>query len=418
MFLKTNNLNECSGCAACYSICNHKAISMQTDENGFLIPVRDNNLCTKCGLCEKVCPIEHPDYSYSLNPNAFAAYDPKERRYSSSGGIFYTIAKYVIAQGGVVFGAAFDGDMQLRHIAVETIEGLELLRGSKYVQSNIGETFKDVAKQLKLNRLIYFTGTPCQIAGLKSFLRKPYDNLITSDLVCHGVPSQKLFDMHLKYLENRTGFKVDAYSFRDCRYWMIREKVHYTNGKETVVNDGNISPYLYAFGLGYSYRECCFDCKFAKIPRQGDITLADYWGVGRFHPEIDDRGGVSMVLLNTAKGLYIWNKVKQNLVIKTSSLEACKTYNPNLVCSSKKPEQRKEFLRKLKNESYETLSSTILRCPPSMKNRGIERIMKLRKWGLMQPIDAVKVFIKKMVALLGLNKWAYEVYVKIRKMFK
>lgn len=418
MFLKTNNLNECSGCAACYSICNHKAISMQTDENGFLIPVRDNNLCTKCGLCEKVCPIEHPDYSYSLNPNAFAAYDPKERRYSSSGGIFYTIAKYVIAQGGVVFGAAFDGDMQLRHIAVETIEGLELLRGSKYVQSNIGETFKDVAKQLKLNRLIYFTGTPCQIAGLKSFLRKPYDNLITSDLVCHGVPSQKLFDMHLKYLENRTGFKVDAYSFRDCRYWMIREKVHYTNGKETVVNDGNMSPYLYAFGLGYSYRECCFDCKFAKIPRQGDITLADYWGVGRFHPEIDDRGGVSMVLLNTAKGLYIWNKVKQNLVIKTSSLEACKTYNPNLVCSSKKPEQRKEFLRKLKNESYETLSSTILRCPPSMKNRGIERIMKLRKWGLMQPIDAVKVFIKKMVALLGLNKWAYEVYVKIRKMFK
>ncbi len=417
MFLKTNNLNECSGCAACYSICNHKAISMQTDENGFLIPVRDNNLCTKCGLCEKVCPIEHPDYSYSLNPNAFAAYDPKERRYSSSGGIFYTIAKYVIAQGGVVFGAAFDGDMQLRHIAVETIEGLELLRGSKYVQSNIGETFKDVAKQLKLNRLIYFTGTPCQIAGLKSFLRKPYDNLITSDLVCHGVPSQKLFDMHLKYLENRTGFKVDAYSFRDCRYWMIREKVHYTNGKETVVNDGNMSPYLYAFGLGYSYRECCFDCKFAKIPRQGDITLADYWGVGRFHPEIDDRGGVSMVLLNTAKGLYIWNKVKQNLVIKTSSLEACKTYNPNLVCSSKKPEQRKEFLRKLKNESYETLSSTILRCPPSMKNRGIERIMKLRKWGLMQPIDAVKVFIKKMVALLGLNKWAYEVYIKIRKMF-
>lgn len=418
MFLVTNNINECSGCAACYSICNHEAISMQTDENGFLIPVRDNNLCTKCGLCEKVCPIEHPDYSYSLNPNAFAAYDPKERRYSSSGGIFYTVAKYVIAQGGVVFGAAFDNDMQLRHIAVETIEGLKLLRGSKYVQSNIGEVFKDVAKQLKLNRLIYFTGTPCQIAGLKSFLRRPYDNLITSDLVCHGVPSQKLFDIHLKYLENLTGSKVDAYSFRDCRYWMIREKVHYTNGKETVVNDGNMSPYLYAFGLGYSYRECCFDCKFAKIPRQGDITLADYWGVGRFHPEIDDRGGVSMVLLNTAKGLYIWNKVKQNLVIKTSSLEACKTYNPNLVCSSKKPEKRKEFLRKLKNESYETLSSTILRCPPSMKNRGIERIMKLRKWGLMQPIDAVKVFIKKMVALLGLNKWAYEVYVKIRKMFK
>ena len=327
------------------------------------------------------------------------------------------IPKYVISQGGVVFGAAFVGDMQLRHIAVETLEGLELLRGSKYVQSHIGEAFKEVAKQLKLDRLVYFTGTPCQIAGLKAFLRKPYNNLITSDLVCHGVPSQDLFDKHLQYLGNKANSMVDAYSFRDCRYWMIREKVHYVNGKETVVNDGNMSPYLYAFGLGYSYRECCFDCKFAKIPRQGDITLADYWGVGRFHPEIDDRGGVSMVLLNTTKSLYIWNKVKQNLVVKASSLEACKTYNPNLVRSSKEPINRKVFLEKLKTDSYETLSSTILNCPPSMRNTGIERTMRLREWGLMQPIDGGRVLIKKIVALLGIKKWAYEAYGKIRKIF-
>lgn len=417
MFFKTNNIKECSGCAACYSICNHKAISMMTDESGFLIPVKDNNLCIECGLCEKVCPIEHPDYSFSQNPNVFAAYDSKERRHSSSGGIFYTIAKYVISQGGVVFGAAFDGDMQLRHIAVETMEGLELLRGSKYVQSNIGEAFKEVAKLLKLDRLVYFTGTPCQIAGLKSFLRKPYNNLITSDLVCHGIPSQKLFDMHLQYLENNANSKVDAYSFRDCRYWVTREKVHYVNGKETVVNDGNMSPYLYAFGLGYSFRESCFHCKFAKIPRQGDFTLGDYWGVGRFHPDIDNRGGVSMVLINTTNGMYIWNKVSQNLVVKASSLEACKTYNPNLVCPSKEPINRKDFLEKLKTDSYETLLTTILKCPPSMRNTGIERTMRLREWGLMQPIDASRVFIKKIVALLGVKKWAYEAYGKIRKIF-
>ncbi|RHS47311.1 4Fe-4S dicluster domain-containing protein [Tannerella sp. AF04-6] len=418
MYLNSNDIYECSGCAACYSICGHKAISMQVDEDGFVIPIKNKNLCTDCGLCEMVCPIEHPDYSNSSIPSAFAAYDSKERRKSSSGGIFYSVAKHVIGQDGEVFGAAFDDNMQLRHISVKTIDGLESLRGSKYVQSNIGETFRNVAKSLKADRLVYFTGTPCQVAGLKAFLRKSYDNLITSDLVCHGVPNQKLFDIHLKYLENSMGSKVNAYSFRDCRYWMIREKVHYINGKETVKNDGNMSPYLYAFGLGYSYRDCCFDCKFAKIPRQGDITLADYWGIGKFHPELDDRGGVSMVLINTTKGLRVWNEIKKDLVVKESSLEACKEYNPNLVRPSEEPPNRKEFLRKLKIETYESLSSTILKCPPSIRNKNIERTMKLRELGLMQPIDACKVFIKKTVALLGVNKWAYETYGRIRKVLK
>ena len=179
-----------------------------------------------------------------------------------------------------------------------------------------------------------------------------------------------------------------------------------------------MSPYLYAFGLGYSYRDCCFDCKFAKIPRQGDITLADYWGIGKFHPELDDRGGVSMVLINTTKGLRVWNEIKKDLVVKESSLEACKEYNPNLVRPSEEPPNRKEFLRKLKIETYESLSSTILKCPPSIRNKNLERTMKLRELGLMQPIDACKVFIKKTVALLGVNKWAYETYGRIRKVLK
>ena len=170
MYLNSNDIYECSGCAACYSVCGHKAISMQVDEDGFVIPIKNKNLCTDCGLCEMVCPIEHPDYSNSSMPSAFAAYDPKERRKSSSGGIFYSVAKHVIRQDGEVFGAAFDDNMQLRHISVKTIDGLESLRGSKYVQSNIGETFKNVAKSLKADRLVYFTGTPCQVAGLKAFL--------------------------------------------------------------------------------------------------------------------------------------------------------------------------------------------------------------------------------------------------------
>ncbi len=418
MFLNSNNIRECSGCAACYSICGHMAISMQTNEDGFIIPVKNKDLCTDCGLCEMVCPIEHPDYSNSSMPSAFAAYNPKERQKSSSGGIFYSVARHIIEQGGEVFGAAFDHNMQLKHISVKTIDGLESLRGSKYVQSNIGEIFKNVARSLKAERIVYFTGTPCQVAGLKTFLRKPYDNLITSDLVCHGIPSQELFNKHLKYLEDYTGSKVTAYSFRDCRYWITREKVHYLNGKETVKNDGNMSPYLYAFGLGYSFRDCCFNCKFARIPRQGDITLADYWGVGKFHPELDNRGGVSMVLINTIKGSRVWNEIKKDLIVKESSLEACKEYNPNLVRPSAEPPNRKDFLRKLKTETYESLATTILKCPPANRNKGIDKIMKLRELGLMQPLDACKVLAKKIVALLGFPKYAYETYGRIRKLLK
>lgn len=418
MFLDSNDISECSGCAACYSICVHRAISMQTNEDGFVIPIKNKDLCVDCGLCEMACPIEHPDYSNSFMPSAFAAYNPKERRKSSSGGIFYSVARHIIEQGGEVFGAAFDHNMQLNHISVETIEGLESLRGSKYVQSSIGEVFKQVNKSLKAGRLVYFTGTPCQVAGLKAYLRKPYDNLITSDLVCHGVPSQKLFDRHLEYLEDSMGSKVDAYSFRDSRYWMIREKVHYHNGKETVENDGNMSPYLYAFGLGYSYRDCCFNCKFARIPRQGDITLADFWGVGRFHPELDARGGVSMVLINTTKGLSVWNEIKKDLVVKESSLEACKEYNPNLVRPSIEPSNRKKILKKIRTETYKSLSQTILKCPPADRNKSIDKIMKLRELGLMQPLDACKVLVKKTVALFGLHRWAYETYGRIRKVLK
>lgn len=243
--------------------------------------------CVHCGLCEKVCPVEHPVYENSETPDVFAAYSARERRRSSSGGMFYAIARYVIGKGGVVFGAAYDKDLRVRHIAAADMAGLEQLRGSKYVQSHVGDAFKEAAAYLKQGRLVYFTGTPCQIAGLKSFLRRRYDNLLTSDLVCHGVPSQWLFDKHLQYLSWREGSKVTSYSFRDGKYWTIREKVDYADGKVSCEFDGNRSPYLYAFGLGYTYRRSCFDCKFARIPRQGDITLADYWGVGRFHPQMD-----------------------------------------------------------------------------------------------------------------------------------
>lgn len=435
MYFNTHNDYECSGCFACYSVCTHKAITMVENGEGFLVPRRNMDLCVHCGLCEKVCPVEHPVYENSETPDVFAAYSARERRRSSSGGMFYAIARYVIGKGGVVFGAAYDKDLRVRHIAAADMAGLEQLRGSKYVQSHVGDAFKEAAARLKQGRLVYFTGTPCQIAGLKSFLRRRYDNLLTSDLVCHGVPSQWLFDKHLQYLSWREGSKVTSYSFRDGKYWTIREKVDYADGKVSCEFDGNRSPYLYAFGLGYTYRRSCFDCKFARIPRQGDITLADYWGVGRFHPQMDDRGGVSLLLVNSAKGREVWNKLvtegvknrsdvfqnrsdifrgksgtvrnARDIKYMPSTLQKCSTYNSNVVRPTREPEARTGFFARLAAEGYDAMATGELNCPASMRNGGVVLRARLRRLGLWQPIDWLRVVLKRVLYASGLHERIY-----------
>ena len=203
MYFKTLDKKECCGCTACASACPQQCISMIQDEEGFYFPVVDKTQCIECGLCEKVCPFEHPKYENTEITEVYASYikDIEQRKKSTSGGVFYAIAQWVICQGGVVYGAAFDKNFKLRHIGVENLKDLEQLRGSKYLQSFLGNVFIEIKKNLKAGRWVYFTGVGCQVAGLKSFLHKKYDTLITSDLVCHGVPSQLMFDWHLNYLQ-------------------------------------------------------------------------------------------------------------------------------------------------------------------------------------------------------------------------
>lgn len=402
MYFTSKNSYECSGCIACMNACAHKAITMEEDEEGFLFPVRNADLCTQCGLCEKVCPFEYPVYRNTA-PVVYAAYDKKNRTGSASGGLFYTIASHVIRQGGIVFGAAYDANLKVHHICARTLEELQLLRESKYVQSDLGSCVKQVKEELNKGTLVYFTGVGCQVAGLYAYLRKDYDNLLTSDIVCHGVPSQKMFDVHLNYLKNRYGSKVKAYSFRELKYWFIREKVSFENGKTEYEYDGNKSPYLYAFGLGLIYRYSCFNCKFAKIPRQGDISLADFWGINAVAPGMDTSKGVSLVLVNNKKGLRIWDEIKSRLVYKESTLDACSKHNPNVIRPTKEPEYRKEFFKALHKEGYEKMTDTILVCPKSMRNRRIERIMRLRWWHLYQPFEFLKRQVKLVLIMLKLK---------------
>lgn len=220
MYFKTFEKKECSGCTACQAACPKQCITMKADEEGFFYPVIDKSVCVECGLCEKVCPFDNPRYEHT-EPQAYATYvkDENQRMQSTSGGIFYAIAKWIVEQGGIVYGAAFDECFKLRHIGVDTVEGLQQLRGSKYLQSDLQQTFSEIRQYLKDGRWVYFVGVGCQVAGLKSFLRKEYDTLVTSDLVCHGTPSQQMFDWHLDYLRQKEKGEIISYSFRDCRGW-------------------------------------------------------------------------------------------------------------------------------------------------------------------------------------------------------
>lgn len=365
MYFQSKDKSECCACTACVNVCPKTCISMMADEEGFAYPVVDTNNCINCHLCEKVCPVEHPDYSGSITPDTYAVLlkDVDQRKKSSSGGAFYAIASFVLKNQGIVVGATMDEQLQVRHIAVESMDELYRLRGSKYVQSNLEDVFLLVKKALQDDRWCYFVGTGCQVAGLKAFLHTQNSKLITSDLVCHGVPSQKLFDTHIAYLEEKYHDKVVNYQFRDNASWRVCEICDFANRKALVNPSYELSPYLYSFMYAMTYRYSCYDCKFASLPRQGDITLADYWGVKEFFPQVDDRHGVSLVLVNTENGKLVWDRVKEDCEYYVSNVVDGAKYNGNLVHKSEKPAVRDGIFKKIEEEEYPKIASTVFKSP-------------------------------------------------------
>ena len=286
-----NNLptKNCTGCSACLQKCPKQCISMIANEEGFLYPVIDEKKCINCGLCTKVCPqlkkIKEESTEY---PKAYAMRNKntEELKQSSSGGIFKVLANYVLENDGVVFGVAYDENLNVNHIKVKDKEKLKLLQGSKYVQSNINNTYKEAEKELKKNKIVLFSGTPCQIAGLNSFLMKYYDNLITCDLVCHGVPSQKLFKKYIEFLSEKFKSKVVKYNFRskNKKGWGLVSQVETKDGKIRFV-EPDFDPYYSNFLSSNTYRESCYKCYYSNCNRVSNITLADYWGINRIHPK-------------------------------------------------------------------------------------------------------------------------------------
>ncbi len=353
--IQIHDKSKCSGCHACANICPKNCIRMIADEEGFLYPQVDETQCIQCGRCDRVCPILQERQTKDATVYAYAVVNKDEtvRMQSSSGGVFTLIADDVISRGGVVFGAAFNGDFSVGHICVEDGASVVALRGSKYTQSVIGESYRQAKSYLDAGREVLFTGTPCQIGGLLAFLGKDYDNLITQDLICHGVPSPAIWQ---KYLDCRKkdNNEIKSVSFRwKTKGWKnYRVFMSFDNG-QTYEKTVNEDPMMQVFLKDLCLRPSCYDCAFKQKSRQADITLADFWGIEHVASHMDDDKGTSLVLVHSEKGKRAFERLQGRVDFETVGFEQAIAYNPSMVESVKMPKKRQEFMKEIQAENFE-----------------------------------------------------------------
>lgn len=367
--IKIARKEDCTGCHGCYNVCPKKCIDMNFDEEGFLYPSIDSSKCVECGLCEKVCPIIHT-VEVENEPIAIGCYnkDEKIRMESSSGGIFTLISEIVIKSGGVVFGAEFDENFNVRHSYVDNMQDLHKFRGSKYVQSTIGNSYYDVKQFLEQGRQVLFSGTPCQIAGLKRYLQKDYENLICQDIVCHGVPSTYVWEHYKKIIAN--GRKISSVKFRDkSTGWKTYSlQIDFDDGS-SYKDIGNENSYIKGFVRDFYLRPSCYECKYKTLHRESDITLADFWGIEANEPELDDNRGISLIFINSESGKSILEDIKKNIIFKIVDIEKAVTFNPSAFKGALYNKKRSNFYKKYEKIEFDLLINKLIR--ESFKNKMI-----------------------------------------------
>lgn len=314
----------CTGCMACYSACSANAITMISNERGFIYPKIDEGQCLNCKKCVAVCPVNKERTGSQKLQKVFACWHTEGhiREQSTSGGIFSAIAEFVLKNKGVVFGARFNEKFKVIHSYTENLEELFHYRGSKYVQSYIGDSFKQVEKFLKMGRTVLFTGTPCQIAGLKSFLGKDYDNLLTTDIVCHGVPSPLIFEDYIEQIKETVAKDIVMIRFRYKKpSWTVFSMRIDFKEHEPYIKDTNNDPYIVGFLKDLFTRSCCTFCTYANLNRCSDITMGDFWGYISEKKELrNTEQGISLLILNTDKGKELFEAIAYNLVIIEKSV--------------------------------------------------------------------------------------------------
>ncbi len=369
--LNITDKTKCCGCGACQNICPKGAITMTPDEEGFLYPRVNFDACVKCGLCLKVCPVTNKPPQNTIK-NAYAAKAAQESvlAASSSGGIFSVFAVEVLKRGGVVFGAGYDKDWNVVHSFARNAEELDNLRRSKYVQSDIGETFKQVKEFLAKGLPVMFAGTPCQIAGLKNYLGAENALLFCAEIICHSVPSPAVWREYLKTFRTED---LSAVNFRDkhlawdksyLRFYfkdggVLPAPSFYAKYLAAFFERANIkhfftkyysSPFTKAFLASLISRPSCHACAFKGGRKEGDITMGDMWGFAQVCPDMYDAKGLSVLFINSAAGQKMFEAVKDKLICRSLSIESALKYNPRVIHSAAPHPKRQEFFERFKRE--------------------------------------------------------------------
>lgn len=395
--------SQCCGCGACSSICPRSAIRMTEDEYGFVYPHVNATLCVECGVCKQVCAFQSTTKLYKPLKVFGAAQKTANIKQSASGGIATILSEAVISWGGVAFGATLeitDGQVKVAHIPVNSKEDVAKLKGSKYVQSDISSIFTRIKSLLSVKNTVIFIGTPCQVDAVRTFLHTDYDNLFLVDIVCHGVPNVSFFQDYLSYIERIRKGKIKDFCFRDKQYgWGLHASVTYNIDErdyKDYINPLN-SSYYSMFLSAETYRQSCYTCKYACSQRCGDITLGDFWGVEKEHKNeiahninLNVRNGISLVFVNSVKGLCLWQKCSKETFFFESTLEKTSKYNHQLLSPSKIGKLRKRILEEYKKGSYEAVEKFYR---PIIKRK---RIISLIKQNIPEPIkNLLKYIIKK-----------------------
>lgn len=366
------NIESCTGCGACVNICLKNCIKLQFDKYGFLQPYINENECVLCGRCDTVCPALNPIQrgNYDI-PKCYAGWNKNEkvRQESTSGGVFSALAEYVFSLGGIVCGVVLDDELRPTHTVATTKDEGKRMRGSKYLQSDTRLIFRQVKEALSANRYALFSGCPCQVAGLYTFLgEKDCERLITCEVICHGVPSVSVFNWYKAYLEKNACSAIKDINFRSKKYgWTVSSmSLLYTNGTETIKAQNSV--FMRAFYASLCVRESCCDCSYARLPRTADISVGDYWNsVMKNYPKKERQQGISLILANNDKAASIILAIKDKIEYEPITLQDAIKENTNVASLGRANPKRNEFLSEYERSDAQYLMKKYF--PISFKGR-------------------------------------------------